>query len=46
VREVIPEAVRERNDGVLGVSLDPIVAALVNGMKELAQRIDKMENKQ
>lgn len=46
VREVIPEAVRERDDGMLGVSLDPIVAALVNGMKELAQRIDKMENKQ
>jgi hypothetical protein len=47
VRDVIPEAVFETDidmpDGswkedspVLGMSLDPIVAALVNGMKELA----------
>jgi hypothetical protein len=29
----------------LGVSMDPIVAALVNGMKELSARLTALENK-
>ena len=29
----------------LGVSTDPIIAALVNGMKEIASRLDALENK-
>jgi len=44
VQEVLPEAVKERHDGLLGVALDPIVVALVNGMKELSQRISKLES--
>ena len=40
----MPEAVKERHDGLLGVALDPIVVALVNGMKELSQRISKLES--
>jgi hypothetical protein len=30
---------------MLGVSLDPIVVALVNGMKELATRMSALEDK-
>jgi len=47
VQKVIPHAVREvyEESHTLGVTLDPIVAALVNGMKQLAQRIEQLESK-
>jgi len=49
VQRVIPEAVsvygQEEADPMLGMSIDPIVVALVNGMKELATRMSALENK-
>jgi len=48
VREVIPHAVFNMgnpDEETLGVSIDPIVVALVNGMQELSQRIQQLENK-
>jgi hypothetical protein len=49
VQKVLPEAVsvygQEEEDPMLGVSLDPIVVALVNGMKELATRMSALEDK-
>lgn len=45
VQKVFPSAVRVTFDDLLGVSLDPIVAALVNGMKEMATRMSALENK-
>ena len=45
VQKVFPCAVHITHDDMLGVSLDPIVAALVNGMKELATRMSALENK-
>jgi hypothetical protein len=46
VQKVIPYAVHKVGEDheFLSVSLDPIVAALVNGMKELAVRMNKLEN--
>jgi hypothetical protein len=49
VREVIPLAVHEMgldDKGTLSLSIDPIVAALVNGMQELSTRIIALEGKQ
>jgi len=47
VQKVIPHAVHEvyEESHTLGVALDPIVVALVNGMKQLAQRIEQLESK-
>lgn len=45
VREVPGYGTRREEDTVLSVTLGPIVAALVNGMKELAARMSALENK-
>ncbi len=47
VQKVIPHAVHEvyEESHTLGVALDPIVVALVNATKELAQRIEQLENR-
>jgi hypothetical protein len=45
VQKVFPCAVHVTHGEMLGVSLDPIVAALVNGMKELALRIGALEDR-
>jgi hypothetical protein len=58
VQHVIPQAVNafgydlpddddpDSTSPALGVSLDPIVAAMLNGMKELAARVTQLESKQ
>jgi hypothetical protein len=48
LRDVIPEAVGptdDLEDPTLGIMLDPIVAALVNGMKALAARVQHLEGR-
>jgi len=47
VQEVMPHAVWEIDpeDHRLGIALDPIVVALVNAMKEMAQRIEQLESR-
>jgi hypothetical protein len=35
----------DSDEPTLGVSTEPIIAALVNGMKEIASRLDALENK-
>lgn len=43
VRAVIPEAVFENKFGMLSLSDRPIIAALVNALKELTQRLEAVE---
>jgi hypothetical protein len=48
LRDVIPAAVGPTDDSedpMLGIMLDPIVAALVNGMKALAARVQQLEGR-
>ena len=48
LRDVIPAAVGptdDSDDPMLGIMLDPIVAALVNGMKALAARVQHLEGR-
>jgi len=46
VQTVIPEAVNEQPNGYLGLVDRPIIAALVNAVKELQQRVKELENAQ
>jgi hypothetical protein len=47
LQQIMPHAVMNVGEGeeILSVALDPVVAALVNGMKELATRMSALENK-
>jgi hypothetical protein len=47
LQQIMPHAVMNVGEGeeILSVALDPIVVALVNGMKELATRMSALENK-
>jgi len=44
VRLAIPEAVGHTNDGYLTISDRPVIAATVNAIKELANRVATLEN--
>jgi hypothetical protein len=43
VQAALPDAVTEGADGKLGVGLVPLIAALTNAVKELAERIEVLE---
>ena len=45
IQEVLPEAVIEREDGHLSVSYTKIVPLLIEAVKELSQKIDKLQQK-
>lgn len=45
VKEVLPEVVTEDNDGYLAVSYGNIVGLLVEAIKELNAKVEKLENK-
>lgn len=45
VREVLPEAVSESDDGTLGVSYDRLVPLLLAAVKELSAKVKQLENK-
>lgn len=44
LREVLPEVVVKRSDGYLAVDYERIVPLLIEGIKELQQRIEELEN--
>uniref|UniRef100_A0AAU8EBA3 Peptidase S74 domain-containing protein n=2 Tax=unclassified bacterial viruses TaxID=12333 RepID=A0AAU8EBA3_9VIRU len=44
IQKVLPEAVREGGDGMLGVSYDGVVALLINSVKELTERVAYLES--
>ncbi|TVQ98314.1 MAG: tail fiber domain-containing protein [Deltaproteobacteria bacterium] len=43
VREVLPEAVQERGDGMLAVSYERVIPLLVEAVKELSVRVKQLE---
>lgn len=43
IQKVIPEAIGERSDGYLGFDEKPIIATLVNAVKELDEKISLLE---
>ena len=43
VQDVLPDAVSE-DDGQLGITITPLIAVLVNAVKELADRVEELEN--
>jgi hypothetical protein len=45
IQEVLPEAVIEREDGHLSVSYIKIVPLLIEAVKELSQKVDKLQQK-
>ena len=44
IREVLPEAVTERDNGYLAVDYHKVIPLLVQSIKELSTRIDDLEN--
>jgi hypothetical protein len=45
IQKVLPEAVRERENGYLGVNYEKIIPLLIESIKELSAKIDRLENK-
>ena len=45
IQKVLPEAVRERENGYLGVNYEKIIPLLIQSIKELSAKIDRLENK-
>lgn len=43
LENVLPELVSEREDGYKGISYIPLIAILVDGIKQLSKRIDELE---
>ena len=43
IQEVIPEVVTERKDGYLAVRYEKLVPLLIEGIKELTDRVEKLE---
>ena len=44
VEKVLPEAVSERGDGYKGLSYEAIIPLLVESIKELNKKIEKLED--
>ena len=45
IQEVLPEVVTERNDGYLAVRYEKIVPLLIESIKELSEKVSKLEEK-
>ena len=45
IQKVLPEAVRERENGYLGVNYEKIIPLLIESIKELSAKVDRLENK-
>lgn len=45
VREVLPEVVAEKIDGTLGVRYEKLVPLLIEAIKELSEKIDRLESR-
>jgi hypothetical protein len=45
IQKVLPEAVRERENGYLGVNYEKIIPLLIESIKELSAKIKELENK-
>ena len=43
IKEVVPEVVTERKDGYLAVRYEKLVPLLIEGIKELTDRVEKLE---
>ena len=43
VEKVLPEVIQIRSDGIKAVAYDKVVSLLVQGIKELSQKIDKQD---
>jgi len=44
IQEVLPEVVREKGDGYLGVDYEKIIALLIEGIKEQNSEIVELKN--
>ena len=44
IKEVLPEVVRERDDGYLGGKYEGIIPLLVEAIKELKQEVEELRN--
>ena len=44
IKEVLPEVVRERDDGYLGVKYEGIIPLLIEAIKELKQEVEELRN--
>ena len=45
IQKVLPEAVRERENGYLGVNYEKIIPLLIESIKELSAKVKELENK-
>jgi hypothetical protein len=45
IQKVLPEAVRERENGYLGVNYEKIIPLLIQSIKELSAKVKELENK-
>ena len=45
VQEVLPEVVKTRNDGYLGVRYEGMIPLLIQAIKELNQKVVNLESK-
>ena len=43
--QVLPEVVREKKDGYLGVQYDKLVGLLVEAIKELRKEVNELKSK-
>ena len=45
IQKILPEAVRERDNGYLGVNYEKIIPLLIESIKELSAKVKELENK-
>ena len=45
VQKILPQVVKEQEDGMLGVSYGNITALLIEAVKELSNKVEELENK-
>ena len=44
VQEVLPEVVKEREDGTLGVRYEKIIGVLIEAVKELSAELEELKS--